>query len=205
MKRIISNEDREKINRRNQLIVGIILILLMLFSTVGFAFSFGISGSAVEEIEYNGVEFSRDINAGYWNFNIDNNDFFTVYNPEEVQDIKFVNHKTIQNYAGKPLYFIGDAGDGFAELYRAISNFALRIGGACLDEECKEDYPIKDCEIDNVIIIEEIIDLENVVESEESNIEEGITIEDNCVYIRAKPENLVKYTDAYLFNLLDIK
>ncbi len=199
MKRIISNEDRERVNRRNQLIVGIILILLMLFSTVGFAFSFGISGNAVEEIEYNGIEFSRDVNTGYWNFNIDNNDFFTVYNPEEVQDIKFVNHKTMQNYAGKPLYFIGEAGDGFAELYRAISNFALRIGGACLDEECKEDYPIKNCEIDNVIIIEEVID--NV----EDNIEEGVTTQNNCVYIRAKPENLVKYVDAYLFNLLGIK
>ena len=199
MKRIISNEDRERVNRRNQLIVGIILILLMLFSTVGFAFSFGISGNAVEEIEYNGIEFSRDVNTGYWNFNVGNNDFFTVYNPEEVQDIKFVNHKTIQNYAGKPLYFIGEAGDGFAELYRAISNFALRIGGACLDEECKEDYPIKNCEIDNVIIIEEVID--NV----EDNIKEGITTKNNCVYIRAKPENLVKYADAYLFNLLGIK
>ena len=86
MKRIISNEDKERVNRRNQLIVGIILILLMLFSTVGFAFSFGISGNAVEEIEYNGVEFSRDVNTGYWNFNIDNNDFFTVYNPEEAID-----------------------------------------------------------------------------------------------------------------------
>tara|TARA_B100000315_G_C14435529_1_gene522232 strand:- start:119 stop:718 length:600 start_codon:yes stop_codon:yes gene_type:complete len=199
MKRIISNEDRERVNRRNQLIVGIILILLMLFSTVGFAFSFGISGNAVEEIEYNGIEFSRDVNTGYWNFNIDNNDFFTVYNPEEVQDIKFVNHKTMQNYAGKPLYFIGEAGDGFAELYRAISNFALRIGGACLDEECEEDYPIKDCGIDNVIIIEEVID--NV----EDNIEEGVTTQNNCVYIRSKPENLVKYADAYLFNLLGIK
>ena len=58
----------------------------------------------------------------------------------------------------------------------------MRIGGACLDEECEEDYPIKDCGIDNVIIIEEIIDLEDVVESEESNIAEGITIDVNCVY-----------------------
>ena len=90
---------------RNQLIVGIILILLMLFSTVGFAFSFGISGSAVEEIEYNGIEFSRDVNTGYWNFNIDNNDFFTVYNPEEVQDIKFVNHKTNTELCWETLIF----------------------------------------------------------------------------------------------------
>ena len=51
-----------------------------------------------------------------------------------------------------------------------------------------------------MIIIEEIIDLEDVVENEE-----GITTDGNCVYIRAKPENLVKYTDAYLFNLLGIK
>ena len=130
---------------------------------------------------------------------MEGNDFFTVYNPEEVQDIKFVNPKTIRNYAGKPLYFIGEAGDGFAELYRAISNFALRIGGACLDEGCEEDYPIKNCEIDNVIIINAAI--ENV----EYKIEEAVTTQNNTDYIRAKPENLVKYADAYLFNLLGIK
>lgn len=196
MKKIVNSEDREKIAKRNQLIVGLVLILLMLFSTIGFAFSFGVTGNAVEEVEYGGIEFVRDYNTGYWIFEKDGSEFYTIYSPEEVADFNFINYKTIQSYAGKPLYFVGEAGDGFAEFYRALSGFVLRVGGACLDETCEEDYPIKDCSSDNVIIIEEV---------SEVDAKEEIFTDVNCVYIRAKPENLVKYVDAYLFDLLGIK
>jgi len=202
MKRIISNEDREKVSKRNQLLVGLILILLMLFSTVGFAFSSGISENTIEEEEYGGVKFLRDASTGYWVFEVNGQEFYTVYNPEEVKDIELINYKTIQNYANKPLYFVGGAGDGFAELYRALSGYVLRVGGACLDEECGEDYPIKNCEADNVIIVEDIIQGNN---TNSEDINEEIVTEVNCVYIRARPENQVKYFDAYLFDLLGIK
>ena len=196
MKGIVSSVDRDRVTRRNQLIVGVVLILVMLFSTIGFAFSFGHTGNVVEEIEYKGVEFSRDSSTGYWTFEKDGVEFFTIYSPEEVSDIDFVNYKKVGNYAGQPLYFIGDPGDGFAELYRTLSNYALRVGGACLDEECEEDYPIKDCGVDNVVIIEDIVNGSEVIE--------GITTDVNCVYIKAKPENLVRYVDAYLFDLLGL-
>jgi len=228
MRKILSYEEREalqKKNKRNQILVGLALILLMLFSTVGFAFNFGVTGDVIEEVEFNGVEFVRDLNTGYWVFTVGGNEYFTVYSPEEVADIEFINYKTIQNFAGKPLYFIGDPGNGFAEIYRVLGSVAQRVGGACLDESCEEDYPIKDCSKDNIIIMEELSDDNDENESSNKTIEalelnEGIVNEEivneqivneeivtdvNCVYIRAKPENLVKYADAYLYDLLGIK
>ena len=201
MKKIISNEDKEKTTKRNQLIMGLILILIMIFSSVGFAFSSKLTGNVVEEIEINGVDFSRDANTGYWTFKVNGNEFNTVYSPEEVADIEFVNSKTINDYARKPLYFLGEAGGDFAELYRALSQYTLRVGGACLDDKCEQDYPIKNCSVDNVVIIENIVGEDGEI----SKLEEGITTDDNCVYIRAKPENLIRYIDAYLFDLLGLR
>jgi hypothetical protein len=212
--KIVSNEDKEKKVQRNQLIIGVVLILIMLFSTIGFAFSFGITGNAVQEIEYNGVEFFQDPNTGFWGFNVDGRDYFTIYNPEDVQNISFVNFKQIGDYADKPVYFIGDAGDGFAELYRALSGDVQRVGGACLDENCEEDYPIKNCSVDNIIIVEEVVEdrlgdgnesVNDIVIDKYVDIEEGISTNVNCVYIKAKPENLVRYIDAYIFDLLGVR
>lgn len=197
----MSNADRDKESKRNQILVGVVLILLMLFSTVGFAFSFGISGNVVEEIEYNGIDFAQDPNNGYWTFEVNGKQFYTVYNPEEVAEINFVNPKTVGNYANKPLYFVGEAGDSFSELYRTLSEYVLRVGGACLDDTCEEDYPLKSCGVDNVVIIEEIFPNEDG----EFVGEEEIVTDANCVYIKAKPQNLVRYVDAYLFSLLGIK
>ena len=198
MRSIISNVDKEKVARRNKLIFGLFLILIMLFSTIGFAFNFRLTGNVVEDLEYNGIEFLRDQSTGYWTFNLNGNDYFSVYSPEEVADISFLNFRSVNDYANKPVYFVGEAGDGFAEIYRVLTNYVSRVGGACLDEECEEDYPLKDCSVDNVIIIEEVL-------STEEGAVEGITSEGNCVYIRAKPENLVRYADVYMYDLLGIR
>lgn len=195
MKRIISVSDKERIAKRNQLIIGLILISLMIFSTIGFSFSYGLNGNESEKIEYNGFAFVRDASTGYWITEYQGNEIYTVYNPEELEDIYFESNKDWRDYNGKPLYFVGEAGSNFAEFYRTMSLFVLRVGGACLDQSCEQDYPIKDCSLDNVVIIQKV---------SEEGVEE-IVFEDNCVYIRAKSQNALKYVDAYLFDLLGIR
>ena len=71
MKKIISREEKDKKLKRNQWIIGIVLIFLMIFSTLGFAFSFRVNdnSSINQEIEYNGIKFSRD-GTGFWKFNV---------------------------------------------------------------------------------------------------------------------------------------
>jgi hypothetical protein len=168
----------------------------MLFSTIGFAFNFSTTGNVIEDLEYNGVGFLRDPSTGYWTFDYEGNQYFSVYSPPELEEITFVNSKKINNYRNKPVYFVGEAGDAFAEIYRVLTNYVSRVGGACLDEDCEEDYPIKDCNTDNVIVIEEVLDVEG---------DEGVLVEGNCIYIKAKPENLVRYADAYMYDLLGLR
>jgi len=195
MKALISQEEKDKKLKRNHLIMGLILILLMVFSTLGFAFGNRINSNSVEEVEYKGIKFVRNPSSGYWSFNIQGVDFITRYNPTETQDINFLNYQTINNYVNKPLYFVGESGEHFSELDRNLRDrFVLRTSGACLDDECEGNFPVKDCSQDNIIVVKEAVDGE-----------EKIYQEENCIYIIASFANQVRYADAYLFDLLGIK
>lgn len=194
MKRILTREERDRRVKRNQLIIGGVLIFLMIFSTLGYA----LTGNVEDEneiVEHKGLEFSWI--DGYWRFSIEGYDFFTEYNPQEVEYINFFNHQTLQNYVGKPLYFVGEASEPFYELSRNLDPFVERFNFACLDDNCSGDFPIKNCSEDNVIVIREID------YSEEGN--EGLVQEENCVFIEASLANQTRYADAYLFSLLGIR
>ena len=191
MRKIVSKDQKDKSRRKNQLVIGLILIFLMLFSTIGFAFNSNIHSGNEETIRHNGVEFIRDINTGYWEFNIENTQFLTRYNTKEVEDIQFISDRTLHGYANEPLYFVGDS-IAFSEFdINLRDRFVLRIEDACL-EDC-QDLPRKSCSEDNIIIIEEPIDGK-----------ERIYQEDNCTYIIANAQNQLRYADAYLFSLLGL-
>lgn len=193
MRRILTKELQEKKTKRNQLILGLILITLMLFSVLGYALWGRGESQNINKIEYNNIEFIQD-NSDYWAFQIQGQDFLTKYNAEEVQEIYAFINFNINNYANKPLYLVSDSEDANSEIVRNLGNrFVPRIQKACLSQEsCLEDIPIKNCSIDNIIVIEI---------SEEK---EQIYQEENCVFISAKEENQVKYADAYLFNILGV-
>ena len=52
MKKLMTKGQQEKKNRINQVIIGVILILVMLFSTLAFAFGNNSDDSGIENIEY---------------------------------------------------------------------------------------------------------------------------------------------------------
>ena len=88
MRRILTHEQKDKNVRRNQLIIGLILILVMVFGTVGYAFG-GKENENSEKIEYKGIEFIKT--NEYWNFNLQGYNFITKYNPKEVENITFLS------------------------------------------------------------------------------------------------------------------
>lgn len=194
MRKLISPEEQEKRKRRNQLIIGLVLIGLMVFSSVGFAFSnTSETGTESESLDYNGFIFTKK--GDYWSVTINGYDFITKHNPREVEDISLFGQPSLQNYVGKPLYFVGENGDHFAEIDRNLRDrFVLRVGNACLNNtDCEENYPIKDC-TDNIIVYREA-----------RNEKEELYIEDSCVYIISSYQNQSRYADAYLFKVLGIK
>ena len=192
MRSLVHKKDNTK---RNQIILGVFLIIVMTFGT--FAYAFGSRGDedSSEKIEYKGIEFVQDA-SGYWYFNTQGYEFITKYNPEETKNIVFFSSFNLNNYANKPLYFVGDLKEGASEISRNLADrFVLRIQEACLnEEECEGDIPVKNCSVDNIISFEQVL-------------EEGLeTIyqEENCVFIIADSVNQTRYADRFLFEILGI-
>jgi len=196
MKKLETKEQRGKRIKRNQLTVGIVLVGLMILSTVGYAFidRTNTSNTNSEKIEYKGIKFYKETN--YWNFNLNNYDFTTQYNPLEVQNLNPLILLSFQDYSGKPLYFLSEPGEPISEFARNLNErFVLRMQRACLpNSNCTENLPVKNCSTDNIIIIKEPL----------KNEKENIYQEEKCVFIIAKYANQTKFSDAVLFRMLGL-
>jgi len=190
MRKILSQEDINKKESRNKTIISIVLALILLFSTAGY-FVMDFSGAKQEKINYNNIEFARNEN-GYWDFSIQGQTFMTAYNPSEVANVSLKLPKALGDFAGKVLYFESSSSPiASSEISRNIGNYVARINFACLNEECK-DYAIKNCSVDNVIIIKEA-ENESIIKTDE-----------NCVYISYALGEEAKTADAFLFRILGI-
>jgi hypothetical protein len=193
MKKLLTKKQQQKRDHRNQLIVGILLISLMLFSTVGYA----LGGKGTEDknskVEYKDITFTK--NSGYWSFNYQGTNFNTLYNPTELQNIPVLTPTTLQSYSQLPLYFVGDLGEPASELARNLNSLVLRINNACLpNTNCTNDYPIKNISTDNIIIIQEPIEDQT----------ENIYQQEKAIFITASYTNQTKFADALLFKILGI-
>jgi|TARA_B100000315_G_C14512639_1_gene557702 hypothetical protein len=201
MRRITSRETERKSRRRKQLTVGLVLIFLMFFSTLGYSFQLiGNNGeiggndlnAPAQIINYNGFEFeSRGI---FWTLNKGGENFIFAYNPNEVER-SYEKVNLLESYVDKPLYIDSDSAEAKAELRANLLKFTSSIENACLsnEEDCDEEIKIN-CN-ENFIKIREV----------SNNALEGITQENNCVFINAKKENLIKMTDEFLFKVLGIE
>jgi hypothetical protein len=185
MRKIVSKKESGKKTRRNQFVIGGILIIIMLFSVLAIN-----SGGTSSEntIEYNGFEFT-EIN-GYWVTVFENSNLIFSYKPGEPEktDISL----NIKDYSNQPLYIYSEDSSAEIEVYKNLVNFALRIQRACpADKVCDINVPKKTCE-DNFIIISE---------AERPLIKE----DSNCIIINGEKEELVKYTDSVLFKIFGIE
>ena len=191
MIKIISKHEENRRKKKNQFVVGFILIFIMFFSVVGY--SLGGRTPANDDsskINYNGFEFVNQ--NGLWVLDIDGFNFVFRYNPEQVEK-SYSQIKSIDNYYQKPLYIYSENPEAEAEIYVNLGQVALRTQPACLDgEKCKnENLATKTCS-DNFIIIKE-------------GNSSDITQEENCVFIQAPSYSLTRLTDEFLFKVFGIR
>jgi len=191
MRRIVSKKKEVKRQKKNQIIIGTILILIMFSSVLGFGFGTGSNNtSSNSAINYNGLEFLNQNNLWYLTLNEVN--FIFKYNPLQVQKISsYVND--FNSYYQEPLYIQSESNEAELEIYLNIGQIALRTQKACYENCAEEDsgLPIKTCE-NNFIIIQESEEIE-------------ILQQDNCVFIKGPSEELIKITDEFLFKVLRIE
>ena len=189
MKRLVSKEEREKQRKRNQVVVGAILVFLMVASTLGYAIqgSLGKSGNTENpsELDYNGFKFSY-VN-GFWVLG----NFVFRNSPKNVTDIGF-GLNNAQSYQGMPVYVQSEDEEAEIEVTVNLRQIAERVQRACTENSnCTAGLPVKTCN-DNFIIIKE------------GEIE-GVSQVGGCVYIEGKKENLVMLVDEFLFKILGVK
>ncbi|PIO08814.1 hypothetical protein COU59_00160 [Candidatus Pacearchaeota archaeon CG10_big_fil_rev_8_21_14_0_10_34_12] len=192
MRKIESKHSEGKRRRRNQMVVGIVLIFVMFFSVLGYGFQSVTdtgedTSSSGEKITYNGFTFTKQNN--FWILNNDGKNFIFRTNPNEVPAINSIVNN-IESYKGKPLYIYSENPEQESEIRTNLASYVLRVQAACPENKaCSEDIPSKTCE-DNFIIIEEG--------------DEKIVQNENCVYITSKKEDLTGMADSFLFKVLGI-
>lgn len=186
MREILSKEELEKKESRNRTIITIIIIVILAFSTAGYSLMQRQGSSSSTTEKYKGYQFSL-ADDGLWHFIVNNQEYATQFTPKSTENISF-SLKSI-SYANKPLYFSYDSDS------RAVSELVRNLKGAqrsqfvCTDN-CTEDLPIKDC-TNNVITIK----IENTTLIKQEN---------NCVYISANSEDIIRASDAFIFKILGI-
>lgn len=189
MRKITSKYKEEKKNKKKQLIVGLALVGLMIFSVVGYSFNRTIADGS-EKINYNGFDFVKE--NGFWKTEINGLLLVFAYNPFETEELSgYFNG--INNYYGKPLYVYSENSETESEIYKNLDQVILRRQYACLegDEACKDkELPVKTCE-DNFIVIKN---------SQEFSVRQ----EKNCIFISGSDEKIIKETDAFLFEITGI-
>ena len=194
MRKIVPAEEEAKKKKRNQIILGVFLALIMVLSTVGFALQgdFGntqnsdqISGN---EAEYNGYKFVNQ--NGLWVLG----NFVFRYTPQQVPDIGSGSGiKLAANYQGKPAYVYSEDEGAEIEIAVNLGQLAQRVQKACPEGLiCDGNLPVKTCS-DNFIIIRE------------SNNSNSITQENNCVFIEGQKEQLTALADQFLFKTLGVR
>lgn len=201
MRKIVSKYEAEKKRRKNQLIVGGVLIAVMFLSVLGYAFqNNGLLGgntnsNITQTVTYNNIDFSNQ--NGFWVVNSGNNRLVFTYNPTEINLSNLTGLTTrISDISGKPLLIYSDNNlNAESEMKLNLKNFASSITSACPSGMlCNNTngtiIPTGSCD-SNFIIIQ--------------NGTSGVKQENKCIYISGQGEDLIKEIDNVLFKMLGIE
>jgi len=189
MRKIETKEDINKKKQRNQIIIGLFIILLMIISTIGYSFLQNEEGDKVQKVRYGNYDFIRSSN--FWSTQVSGQNFYFENLPEDVKNVSIIGSvPQISSYLDKPLYFV-NYNSAAQEIIQNFQWYISRYQEVCLNttvsENCLE-LPIKDC-TSNIIIF----DL--------NQTETRVIVDNNCVYISG---DFIKASDVFTYKTLNI-
>lgn len=189
MRKIRSKYEEARRTKRNQIIIGGVLIFVMLFSVLGYAFqgnilnSSGNAGNSGQTVTYNGVDFTEQ--NGFWVLQSNGGRFVFTYNPQELASQNLPGVSSISLTSGgllnQPLYLESYEYSAKSELSTNLKNFASEIMLLIGSPDCSK----------NTIILE--------------NGTLGARQEENCIYISGQGEDLIKLSDRLLYKIMGIE
>jgi len=195
MRKIKSMADVERVQRRNNIILGLFMIFLLVASSAGYSL---MSADSEEEnvVNEKGFDFVRS--GGMWKLLIGADAFNFQYLPSEVSDVDVNLSIELGMYSGQPLYFV-NPGEGVGEILSNLDRYILRYQESCLGDiflesnesykmVCEGDLPIKNCDDSNLIVFE-------------AGNNTKVYMEGNCVFIEG---DVIRGVDAFLYEVLGI-
>ncbi len=208
MRPLETKKGKEGKKKKNQMIIGLFIAFLMIFSVVGYALLSGYQGQEQGQETYNDHIFTKTQEGWKTQVSIENQAFIitTAYLPQELENISMQGTPLLDSFRFKTLYIIAnDASERQAasSFYTNLNKIALRIQLACSEEESETEFclenelPIKSC---NDATFETTI-----IEIKESETEEAsITYKNNCIIIEGKGNELVKAAEKTIFVVFGI-
>ncbi|NCN87101.1 hypothetical protein GW932_04665 [archaeon] len=192
IKKLSSKEDERKKQRKNNYLIGAVLVIVMFGSVFGIIVNSFDTSNNSEKLTYKG--FPLEAQGNVYLLGIGNHSFYLTNNPNDLGELKYdINFsKTLANYVGLPLYLDSYSYTYSQQIYQNIFGYPERIQFACENEnDCLDDnLPIKNC-TENMIIIRE---------KEDNKIYE----KDNCVFIEGTTEEISKLVDLFTLKVLGI-
>lgn len=187
----MTKSEIEKKARRNQILVGVVLVGLMILSSLGYGLiSNNGGGGSGAKMVYNGITFYK--NGNQWQASINGGTFNFLYSPTEVSNIQTPLTLSFNQFYNKPLYFDSDNPAANYEIAQNLQNYVLGTMNACLNaSDCADNNaPIKTC-ASNVIVIR-------------NSSQTSISLDGNCTYIYGGDNNAIQAGDAFLYKILGV-
>jgi len=182
IRKIETAEEIERKRKRNNLILSIIMILILVFSTAGYF-------SLREDTSTSSGGSDNVQNVGdAWIITYGDQTIRVSSSPESAQNTSILSLKTIDYYSGKTVYVASDSDAGFYEIASTVGRYTGRMQQACYGE-CEKNLPEKNCD-DTMIVIRTNL-------TEKGRIYE----EDNCVFI----EGGLDAVDAFIYQLFGVR
>jgi hypothetical protein len=195
IRRIFEKVDEKKEQKKRRT-AGIIIAVIMLFSTAAFAFMESTSNTNSNSQKYKDHTFQ--LTESGWKTTVNGQSIVTQYLPQDVENIS--SAQFISGNLGSTIYFVANSYDekqAASELSNILNSQRKQF--ACLPEdsnssECLE-LPLKDCNSassDSGIVI--------IKESNESSI----SYSNFCITIKGNATDLVREVDKTIFKIVGI-
>ena len=188
IKKIETQEDKDKKAQRNKLIIGIVLVVLIGLSSMGYAImSRNDSSQQQSAFSYAGLTFVQS--NGIWATTINGKTVYFNSLPNETENVSITGNFSFSDYANQVVYFVNEnpAANG---IYSSLQDIATRMQETCLSGmNCTNpSLPIKNC-TSNVIVFTNQQSATRVYKQQ------------NCVFIEG---DFFKGADRFLYRLYNI-
>ncbi len=183
IRKLETKEEIERKRKRNTLILSIIMIGILMFSTAGYF-------SLRENDEGNANGGVQNI-GDYWIFTYGDQNIRLSSSPESAENVSILMFKTLESYYGKTVYVSSESETQLYEISSTLGRYTERMQAACYGK-CDRNLPEKNCS-DILIVIRALNETEKEGEGK-------IYEEQNCVFIEGKMNAI----DAFLYKIFGI-